>query len=227
MTIAIAVTLPDGVLLVADGRICKPFTQEVHCSDKDKIEQISPIISAIPLGVTHATNAALANLRAGVTATPASSPENFLAALQSGVIIGWQNFLQLLAPEVDRNHHSMRAALVAGGIIAGVPFISGFLFGSHGQESSVIRTAPDPHFIVLGGEDQDAQGFFKRQAEIAFGTSAWAPNEGAENDLTKSLLSVAVETIRMVENADIGVGGTIRYQLIRNNYQPVKSTVTS
>jgi hypothetical protein len=224
MTIAIAVTLPDGVLLVADGKINKPFTGEIDGNDQDKIKEIKSSISAIELGVTYATNAAVIGLQSTEMDLATTSPETFLAELRNSVVSGWRTFIDLLAPDVDQNNDAMRAALVAGGIVAGVPFVGGVLCGN-GQESSVLCKGPETHFVVLGGEQQNAQQFFERNALEALQSSAWLTHEGPMNDFTKALLDAAVDTIKMAEQADRTIGGTIRYQVIRNNFQPLKVVI--
>lgn len=138
MSIGIAMTLPDGVLLVADGRRTQPFVSENrHDNDVDKLEKISSTIYAISFGITHATDYALKII--GGACKKESTPERFGLLLNYSVRTGWIHLITNLAPDVDKNDPRMRAALVAGGIWGGEPFIASSLYGTNINPQSILR----------------------------------------------------------------------------------------
>ena len=224
MTIGIAVTLPDGVLLVADGRQTWPLAAgKPPNSDVDKLRQIGPTVFAITFGVTQATSWALTQLKKMFV--EGCKPEAFAAQLEASVRSGWDTFIANLAPDVDRNHPAMKAALVAGGLVAGGPFIAGFLCSSRGNmPTAVLRKGPSMHSIVLGGEEQRTEEMFNQRAERSLQGLPWQPDVGPANLWVGVLLKAAVDVIRFVEAQNPTIGGTIRYAVVRENF-PVKKAV--
>lgn len=223
MSIGIAMTLPDGVLLVADGRRTQPFVSENrHDNDVDKLEKISSTIYAISFGITHATDYALKII--GGACKKESTPERFGLLLNYSVRTGWIHLITNLAPDVDKNDPRMRAALVAGGIWGGEPFIASSLYGTNINPQSILRKNCPFQCIVLGGEKQQAQEMFTRKAGDVIQSFSWEISIGPQNATVSELLVSAASTIREVESRNPDIGGTIRYAIVRKNF-PVEKAI--
>jgi hypothetical protein len=217
MTIGIAMTLEDGVLLVADGRRTRPQAKTINTPPKDnvnKIHTISENVAAISFGVKQATDEALRLFRATLPNT--STLDDVRVHLERSVDAAWHDLMSSLAPEVNRNHPTMRAALLVAGLFANQPFMVATLYHPNGHVSPVMRTDKFS-LIVLGGEEQESQQFFTTLATDAVQRFSASPGTGTVNLLITALLASAQKTIRFVQQNDPDVGGIIHYVVIRRN----------
>jgi len=224
VTIGIAVSLPDGALFVADGRQTWPLAGgKLPEDDVDKLKQIGSSVFVISVGITQATDWAQLYLQQAFD--EGCTPETFVESLEASVRSGWDIFIDSLAPDVDPDHPTMRAALIAGGFLTGEPFIAGSLCGGHANTSStVMRKGPEIQFIVVGGEEQQSEERFKQEVEQNLQGLFWQSSQGPMNLWVDALVKAAVSVIRFVESQNLEVGGTIRYALVRQSF-PVKKTV--
>lgn len=222
MSIGIAVTLPDGALLVADGRRDLIFATDKDPEDNvDKLAQIGSTVFAIPLGVTIATDLALRYLKH--RSVEGCKPEDFPSLLMTSLQAGWELFMEALAPDVDRGDVRMRAALLAGGIAADVPFIAGTMAGSSdGIPQPILLKGPSVYKIVLGPQEEEPRELFDLKLKQGLPGLTWDWDTGPINEAVKVLLDVAVDTIRFAESQDPMIGGTIRYAIVRRNFTVVK-----
>ncbi len=209
MTIAIAVCLQDGALLIADGRQTQPMIPDGEVNeDINKITHISTSISSIAFGITIATNIALSAIMHSNIIDKAGSPVEVLREIEKSVECGW-NYLQAhLAQDVNGQHRTMRAGLLVGGYLPMQKqggFIGGVLFGPNGHYAPTLETRQFK-LIVLGGEENNSQKLFKQVLRQEIRT---------QNSFLEALLCAGVATIRQVEQANPEVGGTIRYVILR------------
>jgi hypothetical protein len=113
----------------------------------------------------------------------------------------------------------MRAALIAGGLAAGTPFVTGTLIRLNpdapgtNKHHTLVHTEPH-NLLILGGEEQGAEDDFVRRAGEAYTRHRVGPG-GSLDTFASALRDAAEETIRMVAATNPGVGGTIRYATIR------------
>jgi len=227
MSIGIGITLPDGVLLVSDGRRIHPLAENKEIeNDIDKIEKVKASVFAISFGVGQATEPALKKLRN--EASPLKPPEDWLEYLESSVTYGWRSFLNRLSPEVDINHTALRAALVVGGISNHQPFIAGYLCSPEMKmDRPVMKKSPATHKMVVGGEKYQAETKFANKSRSIIDTISWQSGVGPENKLIKALIGAAEEVIREVESKGSRIGGVIRYIVIRQNFLNSRGKRTS
>lgn len=220
MSIGIAVTLPDGVVLVADGKQTLILVDNQQLQVEDEAEKISKVrasVFAINFGVRQASDLALRNLKNKVS--PKDPPKLWANHLESSVRHGWDSFIETCSPKFNRHHPVMRAALILGGIAQAKPFIAGHLCDSTGgMDSPELRTRSQGSFIGLGGEEQQVQTSFNQKASKVVNSIGWQPNMGPENELTRSLVQVAEDIIRKVEKENPRVGGVIKYMIVRKNF---------
>jgi 20S proteasome alpha/beta subunit len=215
MTVGIAITLEDGVLLVADGRRSRPLVNGAPPEDNvNKIYQIDSKIAAITFGVEQGTDVALDHLRSNLSGD--LSPQQLCVLVENSVDFGWANLLSRLGADVDRRHRTIRVGLVVGGLAAALPFVSGAL--KHVDNGNSIVEVGPYKSIVLGGEEQNATREFDSRSSRAVQQFASIPGGGLMNSLVNGLLSSAEETIRLVAENNPEVGGTIRYAVIRRDF---------
>lgn len=215
MTIGIAVTLNDGVLLIADGRRTRPLVAgQPPADDINKIFQLNSTVGAIIFGVAQATDVALASLRS--TFSSSMSPDVIAGLAENSVNLGWHDLMRRIADDVDVAHRAIKVGLVLGGIANNQPFITGALKHIDGG-NSVLETS-EHKFIVLGGEEQNARAEFNARAERAVNQFGGLPGTTLMSDLVSGLLQSAADTIRFVGSRVPDVGGTIRFAVIRKGY---------
>ena len=197
MTIGIAVTFNDGVLLVADGRRTYPLNPILPPQDDvNKIFQISPTIGAITFGVSQATDFVLHNL--SLSLPPRYSPKDVSTIVKSSVNVGWSCLMSIVAPDVDVHH------------------VTGALKYSDGE--NCVLEEGEYKFIVLGGEEQNAKDEFNQIAERAVQQFGANREFGLMDNLVEAFLRGAADTINLVSAKRLDVGGTIRYAVIRRGY---------
>lgn len=224
MTIGIGVTLPDGALLVADGRRTWPLANgRPPMDDIDKIEQVHSTVYAIPFGIIQATDCALVYLRERFTAS--STLKGFASLLDESVNKGWTYLISNLDKSIDPNQRFMRAALITGGIVANQPFIAGCLYGSGIDPSLALHEGLAYQVFMLGGEEQHAIERFTEASGRSI-PSSWQAKAGPVNTTVKALLGSAESTIRAVSSQNSEIGGAVRYAVIRSGF-PVEKAIWS
>lgn len=211
MTIAIAVCLQDGALLIADGRQTYPMAPNGEVKDdKNKITHISRSISSIVFGITKATDMALSAIKHNII-NEARSPVEILQEIERSVECGWNYLQTILKQDVNRQHRTMRAGLLVGGYLPIQKqggFIGGVLFRPNGHGAPTLETK-QLRLIVLGGEENNSQEIFQQ---------AFNQEKRTQNNPLKALLRAGVATIRQVEQVNPGVGGVIRYVILRRGF---------
>ncbi len=216
MTVAIAVCLEDGAVLVADGRQVHPMVPNGESvDDVNKIKHIGAGIGCIVFGITIASDKALRSIRSDVI-DEAKSPVEILQEIERSVECGWTYLQNSLGPDVDRTHKSMRAGLLVGGYLpiqkqAG--FIGGVLFRPDGHHAPTLETKPFKS-VVLGGEENNSHEIFRQVFEQEIRNIVRAGRR-TQDDSLKALLCAGIATIRKVEQHNPEVGGIIRYTILR------------
>lgn len=220
MSIGIGLIVPGGVILIADGRQEQPQSLNPHVvDDADKVVSLSDHIFAIPFGVVQATDLATLLLKPAIK--PNFSPELIQDAVSTSIRVAWNQLLKILASDVNINHPTMRAALIVGGLSQDCPFIAASLYGSGVTQKSIL-IKDSFQFIVLGGEEYEANSHFANQLQVIMKKDAWSSSEGPQNRNTKGILQAANNTIRYIEGLDSSIGGIIRYAIIRKGFPVVK-----
>jgi len=215
MTIGMVLRLPDGVLLMADGRIRRPLAgNAVVRDDADKVQQIASKIFGIPFGVEQASDLVLEQLRS--TATP-DTPKEYGNLLQLAVDQIWTDIENRFGDDVDRTHPSLKVAVLIGGILDGLPFITGALRAVGGIVDSSFSDEPYA-LSSLGGEEQEAYAAFIRAGDDALNAHKWESGVGPKNPQISALLRKAGRVIRDVGRHNEDIGGTIRYTVIRERF---------
>ena len=215
MTIGMVLRLPDGVLLMADGRIRKPLAGNALVrDDANKVQQIAPKIFGIPFGVEQASDLVLEQLRS--TTTP-DTPKEYADLLQLAVHQIWTGIENRFSDDVDRTDPRLKVAILVGGILNGLPFITGALRGVGGIGDSSSSDAMYDLFS-LGGEEHGAHAAFIRARDNVCDTHKWKADIGPKNPQISALLRKAGRVIRDVGRRNEDIGGTIRYAVIREPF---------
>ena len=219
MSIGIGVTLPDGALLIADGRQIRFLAEnKAPVDDIDKIIKVSESVYSIPFGVTLVTHYTIQELQ---NAPLLISPEDLSGRVEMALNEGWQDFWSKLAPDVDLKHPGLKAAIITGGILNHEFFIAGSLCGNHSYTPPMLHKKHS-QFQVLGGEKQNATELLIRTSASQARGVKWDYSTGPLNQTVKAILEAAKSVIRLVESQDESVGGLIRYAVIRKNYPVLK-----
>ncbi len=222
LSIGIALIVPDGVILVADGRRSHPQSSNPNArveDNTDKVVSLAEHVYAIPFGVVQATDSATMSLKASLKHD--SSPELIRSETDASLKLSWNQLLRVLASDVDVNHPSMRAALIVGGISQDETFISVSLQGS-GVNQPPLLIQDSFHFIVLGGEQHQARTHFTQQLKEIVINHPWSFSEGPHNMCTRKVIQGAYNTIQHITELDPTIGGAVRYAIIRKGFSVIK-----
>ncbi len=225
MSIGIGLIIPDGVILVADGRRRYPQSDNSHfIDDADKVNPLGDHIFTIPIGFVQVTELATPILKSSIKSI--SSPESIKDAVYTSLKIAWNQILMMLASDVDINHPTMRAALIVGGISQKEPFIAACLHGT-GVDQKPLLIKDSFNFIVIGGEEHESNFHFKKQLETIMKEEAWNFSEGPLNRYIERILKAANNTIRHIGNLDNSIGGIVNYAIIRKDFPVIKESYIS
>lgn len=229
MSIGIAATLNDGVVLAADSR--DSWFDGERKRDHDNLDKLRPVgdsLFAIPLGLTvpaldaiDRLNKALRRIRTGEgRAQDACGPEQVAFHLRDCVQRAWKDYLPALRPGVNVEYLASAVVVIVGGTANGIPFIarSGVSVECPGSDELSTETSRS---IVCGGENQGAQIFEQRAVETLKGVP-WNPDKGPMNEWVEGVLQAAVETIQAVISQTDFTGGVIRYAVIRRGFPVLK-----
>jgi hypothetical protein len=197
MTIAIAVCLSDGALLISDGLRVNPIqNNRVLSTDARKISAISSSMAAIELGVSQGTSLALRAVNRTVL-DHAGTVSTTVSEIDRAVHFGWNVLLSSLGGDIDRNHPSIKVALVFRGYVPAFSqggLIGGSLYHIDGHDETLIRTQEN-HIIVLGGEGQNAQSRYKELAQSEM-NSLSSQGVGVRDNVVDAFIRAATITWR-------------------------------
>lgn len=68
------------------------------------------------IGIIQATDVAIAQLESSLSVT--SNLDDLRRSVDDSVSVGWQYLINNLGTDVDRDHPTMRAALIVGGLVS-------------------------------------------------------------------------------------------------------------
>lgn len=220
MSMVVAFALPDGAVLVADGRLVSASEpNETLGNDADKIHELMDGVYAMPVGVTPPTNWALGLLK---ELAPKSRNAAELSDMVTEALSGaWGEFDRHFT-DFLKGETPVRAGLVIGGVVNESPLIGGVLLGSGISMSRTIKIGQPFSYIVLGGEDQGSHSLFRQQVTNLLRGFRWTNSEETRYCFSGRVVLAAVKTIRQVEKTNSTIGGVIRYAIIRTGHSIVK-----
>lgn len=214
MTLGLGVTLPDGIILMADGRLIQR-TGALFTDEADKIIQLSPSVFAIPAGVEAVTSAALHQLRQEIL--PDDSCNTIVSKAKLAIGRYWEFLMQDLRAQGAENHPNNNAAfLIAGHDPAGDFFLIEIVQNNGEAIQECSAREPD-QVIAIGDADP-----YQLASEIALGKSAnpWIQEEC----LNPWVQFVAARMQACMAEASLrspGIGGTIRCAILRRGHPAV------
>jgi len=208
---------------MADGRIRRPLAgNAVVRDDANKVQQIAAKIFGIPFGVEQASDLVLEQLRSTATT---DTPKEYGNLLQLAVGRIWTDIENRFGDDVDRTDQRLKVAVLVGGILNGLPFITGALRGVGGIGDFSFSDAMYD-ISSLGGEEQGAHAAFIRARDSVRNTHKWKAVIGPKNPQISALLRKAGRVIRDVGRHNEDIGGTIRYAVIRERFSTLTDVLT-
>ena len=223
MSMAIAMTVLDGAVLVADGCIQRPLgDKNLIQDDVDKIEPLTDSIFAIRFGIEHIAASAIEALRVKLAANKNCRPKALFASLESHLGNEWQSFLSRLPASVDPDNDALGVGVLCGGLAGGVPFLAGAVHHVIEPNPLLIFGEGPGRICVIGFQDEDEQEQFYQDIEQILPNVPWEPYEGPLNSCVERLLATSGAAIRSVESQTADAGGTIRFAVVRKGFPAVK-----
>ncbi len=228
LTLAIAVCLKDGAILIADSLQITPFSDIKTKRIVNKITSVTETVGCIEFGVSQITKEVLKQI--DTKKINASLPSEILSEIERAVFMGWSKWLPNFSPDVV-NSISFKAGLLVAGfspITSTSGFIGGVLFSIEGFDKPTLVTIPN-QCIVLGGEEDNSNKIFiefaKEELESQQRNFGQLGNIGIRNSTVKAYLEAGRRTIRDLEEKNETIGGAMRYLIIRRGFQPEEGTV--
>jgi hypothetical protein len=208
MSIGITVVLPSAVLTVTDSRKSFPLEPWRKPDDsQSKLFELRSWLTVIESGSDLVTRHAIARLDKTLPKTAPPAGE-VLVRLGQALREAWP--LVSFAPGVDLR--TERAALLAGGIADGDPFLATALGFHDGRGDTALRRELFD-FLMLGGEEVHAAERFEERIHAV----GHRHGETFTDELFEAALDAAGTTIRDVAASDRTVGGPIRFHLARTD----------
>jgi len=225
MSMAIAMTVLDGAILVADGYIQTPLgDKNLAWDDIDKIEQITDSIFAIRFGVEHVAGSAIKALRTRLANNRNCRAKSLFASLEFHLRSEWESFLHHLPAGVDPDHDNLGVGVLCGGLAGGVPFIAGVMHHVVIPNHPILIFDEGPGRIyAFGFDDRNEREQFYQDIEQIRVNVPWKSHEGPCNAYIEHLLARSGAAIREVESQNADTGGVIRYVVVRKEFPVEKS----
>ena len=221
MTLAIAVCIPDGAILMADGLRKNILTGEVVSSKINKISVLSKSVGAIRLGVEKGTDHALLMLNNTILDS-AQSCQEIVDEIDRATRLGWEHLKNISEGLIDPDHECNKVALVFGGYVSTTNqggFIGSALYHSKGHHTPTPTTTIS--FSVTGGEKYDAKSRFDELVSTELGKSHTSEG-GVKNDVVIAILNAGRMLISEISKKDPFVGGIPRYTIIRRGFRALE-----
>lgn len=206
MTVVFGLVTDEFVFLAADGRRSNAY--EIQTDEAEKIVPINDMLAFGVLGAVIGSDLALDFASKHITRF--DHAEAIEKRVQEGVFIGAKHVMSIVRPE-DLSLATIKVGMIGGGLDAHGPYLVGCLFGTMMDSPSTVRcrgNASEPGYIVLGGENANAQNYFVNELARIFRV---AP--GNLEVLLTLLLQAIKATIQHTSSLDNTVGGRIQYRL--------------
>jgi 20S proteasome alpha/beta subunit len=206
MTVVFGLVTDEFVFLAADGRQSNAY--EIQTDEAEKIAPINDTLAAAVLGAVIGSDLALDFASKHIASS--DQAEAIEKKIQEGVFIGAKYVMDLIRPG-DPSLSRIKVGMILGGLDAIGPYLVGGLFGTMMDRPSTVLcrgTGLKPSYIVLGGEDANAENYFANEILRIIQTSS--KNYEA---LLEMLLQAVKATVQHTSSLDKTVGGRIQYRL--------------
>jgi len=222
VSIAVGVTLPDGFLLIADGRDCLLFGDGPPIEDGiDKLQPIGDRVYAVPFGVSRVSADAITILR--TVWDDSQDPLSIRGMVDGATATAWDRFRATVDPTIDWTDERLGVALLVAGMAgpAHEPFICESLHSEHVVIPAGVGRGPWV-VAVRGGEEQGALERFNEAAAAIIRAVCWDADGGPHNSLTRALTEAAVDTIEAAAREAPTIGWPIRSLIVREGFPATK-----
>lgn len=223
MTIAIAMALPDGALLVTDGRRSHIDDSSLITTDShNKITPLTDNLSVATYGLEPITTACLQAIKTAAQPDWNCSKYFLLASIYLP-----QVFAELkpqLATAIDLTNTNLETGFVFAGHDLGHPFIGRLLFAGERQVVTQIIRQPGCA-AILGGFSCNTEDILLEHINQHPHISHTEENDYGTKE-EDALKDVIRQTIRDVSTHEPTVGGTISFTTIRHKHKTQTGTLT-
>lgn len=224
MGLVAGMTLPDGVVMVADGMIATFTEGETEPTglnpDGNKFEQVSDCIYAVRDGIDVISGAIIERLR-GVSYR---SPGQVRDRLHEAAGEVWAEAEPLAAKLGDVGE----VGVLVGGHVDGEPFLSGVL--RHPTEDPKDVHWGGPWAVwVWGLEPETDKQFYNTVGKAtngSFNRFGWPPYQGPMNDVITNVAGNMVAVMQDVAEDNPLSGGAFRFAVVRAGYEPLEERIT-
>jgi 20S proteasome alpha/beta subunit len=223
MTIAIALALPDGALLFADGRRSHIDDSSFTATNShNKINRLTDDLSVATYGLEPITSACLQTIKHAAQPDWNCSKYFLVASIYLPQI-----FAELkgqLSTSIDLTNTNLETGLVFAGHDHGHPFIGRLLFAGERQVVAQIIRQPG-YAAILGGFSCNAEDILLQNINRHPNISHTEENDYGAKEVG-ALKDVISQTIRDVSKHEPTVGGTISFISIRHKNKTETGTLT-
>jgi hypothetical protein len=221
MSVAIALTLPDGIVPFADGRQTRlSSAADVIGDDIDKLIPLQERVFAVPFGITLVTDHVIDGLE--TAGESVGSPEDYRTLAEVLVGTAWAQFEANLPESLDPDDDRLKAGVLIGGMFGDRQFFVASMHGVGVSQDPLLEVGVQERITVVGDDDGGVQKNFERRYVTALAGTSWRGSVGPQNEVTRRIVKVGIATIRDLARTVPSVGGVIRYVLLRSGYPPLR-----
>lgn len=224
MTVCIVVNFEDGVFLMADGRLSRPYCGSSIIDDNAiKLHVVADKIVCAEYGLDIPTREALKQISPDIL-NQAVTPKDVLKVFEKACFHGLTELLKGFQPTGDQLS-TFRFGFFFGGLLSNqTSFIGGFLWNPEGPPSTFIETT-SWQFSAVGGNDEITKRLFNEKLTECLVVDYPVRNP-ILNQTAQACIGAGVFTIREVQKTHPDVGGRIQYYVVRRSYDIYYDEVT-
>ena len=225
MTLIIGCTLPDGAVLVSDGRVtdCRSLSGPANNAVKVIDDNMSKIIQLLPnvyIGISGLELACERTIaRAKETVSESLSSGQLVQRIELASALEWREAMSSLGREKIGD---LGIGLLVGGLVNGEPLIVSIAQDASGPQVSV-KTKPFEFAMIAGVHNEEHlrvfNGSLRDDVYGVLSSKTSYDRSGPVNDVIESLTNAMVSAIKRVAEKDSTVGGRIHYVIVRRDFE--------
>lgn len=224
MTMILGYCFEDVAAIIADSRLYDLKLAKPVDDDHGKLVELCPTVFAGCSGYAIAVEMILERVKQADSSFP--SHESLIEAIRDAAGREWPLVKNSAPSGIAPDQISV--GLIVGGVLERMPFLSTIQISDEGIERSTVSSAIQCR-MVSGVSDAAKtrvfNGSLREKAVWIIENVEYDRSSGPTNDTIRQLLEASGHAIRAVAAEDYTVGGSVRYVVVRNNYECIRGTI--
>ncbi len=213
MSIGIAYTLEDRVLLMTDTRRVGDLNKKDKRIDDDaeKIHSISHQTAAVGVGIEQGVKIALTTLRAAIDEN--SSIDRISNALVVSIEIGLKSLEHLVTSDININAPYFKVGLLIGGVAENRLFTMGLVRSVKSKNKPVVRVGKYDG-LTIGMDNLKISDKFTLKVDNLLAAHIHSNNQDSQAILTKKILKSTETTMKEAAQENKMISDKITHTII-------------